>query len=43
MVAVLKKDRLAPVPTLRNVVRESGNHRAGQSPWDKLTRKKDWG
>jgi hypothetical protein len=31
LVAVLKKDRLPTIPTLRNVVRKTGNHRTRQS------------
>ena len=27
LVAVLKKDRLSTIPTLRNVMRKAGNHR----------------
>jgi hypothetical protein len=31
LVPVLKKDRLSTVPTLRNVMRKAGNHRARHS------------
>jgi hypothetical protein len=36
--AVPKKDRLPTIPTMRNVVRKTGNYRTPIVPWGKLTR-----
>ena len=44
LVAVLKKDRLPTIPTLRNVMRKASNYRTRQIvPWGKLTRMKEPG